>query len=287
VGRLPGAHGRKASGAPSPCLATVPAKSKPITPRNQQEAEPATVETLTRDGAAARIKDADKRPALFVARASTSDDVRWATHHNDAPDKLAPGNENPTGTHRVVRYLAPASGTAGPDKEKAHQHSESEGAHLLVIRRGGKDCHLGQCSGMTPERAGRISFQAASRSCRSLRMMAVSSGPLNEGSADPLGYLDPYERALCGWAVRRAFALRTAKFARGLDKYGSRGMAYYCCIQALLAYCFPLVIAGFVTALHPDLSHVFFILIGVALLLAARRILSLHRAGKEYRQSHL
>lgn len=115
--------------------------------------------------------------------------------------------------------------------------------------------------------------------------MTASSNPLTEGSSDPLSYLDLYERALCGWAVRRAFALRTPRFMGGLRKYGPEGMAYYCCIQALCAYCFPLVIAGFVTALNPDLSRFFFILIGVALLLAARRIFSLHRAGKEYRQA--
>lgn len=115
--------------------------------------------------------------------------------------------------------------------------------------------------------------------------MTASSNPLAEGSSDPLDYLDPYERLLCGWAVRRAFALQMPRFLRVLSKYGPEGAAYYCCVKAFYAYGFPLVVAGFVSALNPDLSHFFFILLGVAWLLGTRRIFSLHRAGKEYRQS--
>ena len=115
--------------------------------------------------------------------------------------------------------------------------------------------------------------------------MTASSSPLTEGSNDPLDYLDPYERVLCGWAVRRAFALCRPRFVTVERKYGPEGAAFYCCIKAFYAYCFPLVLAGFVSALNPDLSHFFFILLAVSWLLGTRRIFSLHQAGKEYRAS--
>jgi hypothetical protein len=106
-----------------------------------------------------------------------------------------------------------------------------------------------------------------------------------DGSSDPLGYLNPLERALCGWAVQRAFALRTPRFMTVLSKYGPEGAAFHCCIKTFYAYCFPLVVAGFVTALNPDLSHFFFAMLGISWVLGTRRIFSLHRAGQEYRQS--
>lgn len=103
-------------------------------------------------------------------------------------------------------------------------------------------------------------------------------------SSDPLTYLDGFERALCGWAVVRAFRLRTPRFRTVLKKYGPEGGAYYACIQVFCAYCFPLVVVGFALAtLSPGLSDLSFGLIGLSLLLAIRRIFSLHRAGKEYR----
>jgi hypothetical protein len=92
--------------------------------------------------------------------------------------------------------------------------------------------------------------------------------------------LDPFERAPCGWAVRRAFAPRTPRFVPVLNKYGPEGATYYCCIKAFYAYCFPLVVAGFVTALHSDLSHFFFILLGISWLLGTRRIFSLQGQGR-------
>src|SRR5436309_613353 len=44
--------------------------------------------------------------------------------------KLAPRDENPSRTHRGVRYMALAPTTTGPGKNEAHERSESQSAHL-------------------------------------------------------------------------------------------------------------------------------------------------------------
>jgi hypothetical protein len=119
--------------------------------------------------------------------------------------------------------------------------------------------------------------------------MTASSSPLTittERSSDPLVYLNPLDRALCGWAVVRMFATYTPRFAKVLEKYGPKGAAYYGCVRTFGLYCFPLGVAAFVAAFASrDLSDFFFVMLGVSWLLGTMRIFSMRRAGQEYRQS--
>ena len=119
--------------------------------------------------------------------------------------------------------------------------------------------------------------------------MEARSRPLavtTEGSTDPLCYLDPYERALCGWAVTRMFATGQPSFVRAMNKYGPEGMAYYACGRTFLFFCFPLGISAAMAAfVSLGLSYGLFCLIGVCIVLATRRLPSMLRAGKNYRYS--
>jgi hypothetical protein len=105
------------------------------------------------------------------------------------------------------------------------------------------------------------------------------------GSMDPLTFLDPYERLLCGWAVMRMFATCTPRFAKGLNKYGPEGMAYYACYRTFYLYIPLFVVALFPTAFWPDLYYSCLSLGVVCLLLGTRRGVSMIRAGKRYRRS--
>lgn len=114
--------------------------------------------------------------------------------------------------------------------------------------------------------------------------MTTSSSPrtiTTEGFSDPLVYLNPLDRALCGWAVVRMFATHTPRFANVLEKYGPKGAAYYGCVRTFGLYCFPLGVAALVAAFASrDLSDLFFVLIGVCWLLGTSRIFSMRREGQ-------
>src|SRR5579884_3627488 len=103
------------------------------------------------------------------------------------------------------------------------------------------------------------------------------------GPVDPLTFLDPLERALCGWAVARMFATGQPSFVKAMHKYGPEGMAYYACGRTFVFYCFPIGVAAAIAAyVSLGLSYGFFCLSGACLVLAVRRIPSMRRAGKQY-----